>query len=93
MKSYKSKQIEKSLCKKGFKKEEGDHTYLVFVSDGKETMIRTKLSHGSSEPGKDIMSKIKKQLCFNSQRELEELIDCKTTQKEYNDYLKERKLI
>jgi len=93
MKMYKIKKIQQSLSKKGFKKEEGDHTYLVFVNEGKETMVSTKLSHGSSEPGKDILSKVKGQLKFNSQTDFERFIDCKMSQMEYTNYLKEKGVI
>lgn len=93
MKMYKTKKIQQSLCKKGFKKEESDHTYLIFVSEGKETTVFTKLSHGSGEPGKDILSKIKGQLKFISQTDFERFIDCKMSREEYANYLKEKDFI
>jgi len=93
MKMYKIKKIQQSLCKKGFMIEEGDHTFLIFVNESKETMVFTKLSHGSGEPGKDILSKIKGQLKFSSQTDFERFIDCNMSQTEYTNYLKEKGLI
>jgi hypothetical protein len=90
---YKSEEIKHSLLKKGFKLREGDHSYLIFYSQGKESQIATKISHGSGSPGKDILSKIKRQLCFNSQGDFERFIDCYMDREEYESYLKKKNLI
>jgi hypothetical protein len=50
-------------------------------------MIRTKLSRGSSPPGKPILREMKKQLQFKSQDEFERLIDCPMSKEEYEAYL------
>jgi hypothetical protein len=84
---YSSKEIEKSLLRKGFVSKPGDHVFLVFYHNDKATMIRTKLSRGSSPPGKPILREMKKQLQFKSQDEFERLIDCPMSKEEYEAYL------
>ncbi|MHB8561015.1 MAG: type II toxin-antitoxin system HicA family toxin [Thermoplasmataceae archaeon] len=93
MKMYKTEEIKQSLLKKGFILKEGDHSYFVFYHSGKATGIFTKVSHGSTPPGKDILSKIKRQLHFSSQKDFEKLIDCPMKQEEYENYLKRQNLI
>lgn len=90
---YKWKKIESSLLEKGFVPHEDGHLYLVFYYNGKATLVRTKLSHGSQEPGKDILSSIKKQLKFKTQNDFEKLIDCPMSREQYEDYLKKEKYI
>lgn len=90
---YEWKEIENALKKKGFDSREGDHTYLIFFYKGEATNIRTKLSHGSQQPGKDILSSIKRQLKFDSQKDFEKLIDYPMKQEEYESYLKNAKYI
>ena len=65
---FKTEKIKQSLLKKGFILEERDHSYFGFYHSGKANGIFTKVSHGSAPPGKDILSKIKRLLHFNSQK-------------------------
>jgi hypothetical protein len=93
MKMYSKKKIEKSLIKKGFVATDGDHEFLVFLYNGNYSKVHTKLSHGTSSPGRDILQQIKKQLKLNSQREFERLIDCPMSKSEYEDILKEQGIL
>jgi predicted RNA binding protein YcfA (HicA-like mRNA interferase family) len=47
MTTLKTNEVVKGLTKKGFLKCEGDHSHLIYFVDGKKTLIRTKISHGS----------------------------------------------
>ncbi len=59
----KSKEVIKSLTKKGFKVSEGDHSHLVLHSGDKMTSIRTKVSHGSKgEVNDSLISKMSYQV-------------------------------
>ncbi len=94
MKVYKNDKIQKSLKRKGFCEDPGkDHVFLVFYYDEKPTNIRTKLSRGKSEPGKDIMVKIRKQLKLNIQYDFEKLIDCSMSKEDYIQFLRKNNIL
>lgn len=79
---------------KGFQVEPWhDHVYLVLVVNGVATSVRTKLSHGGGDPGRDLMSKMKKDLRFSSQRDFETFVDCKTSYVQYVEMLRDSSVI
>lgn len=88
MKLFKSNEIANSLSKKGFVQEPGDHKFMVFYYQGKPTTIRTKVSRGSKDPGPQLHSKMKRDLCFKKQSQFEDLIECPMSHEEYVSYLK-----
>jgi len=91
--SRKSKSIEKSLLKKGFKVELRHHKYLFFHDEkGKKTLVRTRLSHGNKEYDDGLLSQMKKQLHLDKQQLLD-LIDCPMTYKMYLELLKKASMI
>lgn len=86
MKPRKNKEIAKILEKKGFKKIEGDHSFYFFFVEGKKTSVRTKISHGRVEYGRELLSQMAKQLNLTNS-ELQLLFDCPLTQEKYTALL------
>lgn len=85
MTTIKTFKVVKGLKKKGFCQEEGDHTRLVFLFDGKKTKIRTKVSHGSKEISDYLINRMSIQLKLEKKQFLD-LVDCPMSSM---DYLKE----
>ncbi len=83
----KTVKIKNALLKKGFSSKESDHTYFTFYLEGKQTNIRTKLSHGLREYGDDLLGKMARQLKLNK-KELNDLIECPMDYKKYKEVLK-----
>jgi len=81
--------IESSLLKKGFKLIESHHRFYYYEHNGKLTSIRTKISTGSGYKtySESLISQLKKQLKFNSKKELLDFINCPMTAEEYKDLL------
>lgn len=93
MKIYKRNDITKGLIKKGFEEESGDHIFLVFCYNGKPTVVWTKVSRGADDIPKGILSEMKKQLQLESQKEFEDLVDCKLSKEDYTLILSKKGLI
>jgi predicted RNA-binding protein len=85
MKPRKTKDLYNTLLKKGFSAnpEKDHHKYLVLVIDGKKQNINTFFSHGTSEYGSGLMSKIKRQLRFEDTKLAEDFFDCPMSKEEY----------
>ncbi len=63
---FKKREIKSALERKGFVKAEGKpHEFYVLMVNGKQSGIKTKLSHGSDEYSRKVLSYIRKQLGFN----------------------------
>lgn len=67
-----------SLTSKGFRQDDGDHIFLIYVrADGRTSTRRTKLSRGSGH--KDVsdqnLGQMARQLGL-TKKQLQELIDC-----------------
>ena len=60
--TLKTRNIERSLLKKGFIKEYGDHKYFVFTYNGEIKRIRTKISHSDSEISDYLIALMSRQL-------------------------------
>lgn len=88
MKMYKKNELIKALTKKGFDESESKHHKLVLIVDGKPSTVYTIFSHGGGDPGKDLLSKIKKDLKFVNQEDFESFVDCT---KKYEEYVLELK--
>ena len=82
-------EIKKSLEFKGFKSREGDHQYYVYyTTNGKKTIIKTKLSRGSgykvySDP---LLAAMAKQ-CKLTKGKFLDLVDCSLSQNDYEGIL------
>ncbi|MCW7072112.1 MAG: hypothetical protein OCU12_07300 [Methanophagales archaeon] len=85
----KARKIDSALRRKGFvkngfvKNEKKHHIFYFLYVDGKKTQIRTKLSHSSKEYNDNLLSAIRKQLKFDSIKELEGFINCPISEDEY----------
>lgn len=93
MKMYKKREIIKVLTKKGFHEIDGKHHKLVLIVEGKHTRVFTKFSHGGGDPGKDLLSKVKKDLNFQSQEDFESFVDCNKTYEEFVSELRNKGII
>ena len=93
MKMYKKEDIIKALTKKGFDRIMSKHQKLVLQVDGKHTTVYTMFSHGGGNPGKDLLSKVKKDLKFQNQDEFESFIDCTMKYEEYVNDLRTKGII
>jgi predicted RNA binding protein YcfA (HicA-like mRNA interferase family) len=76
-------EIIKSLQKKGFSQEGGDHHFFVYYArNGKETNIKTKVSRGTKDIGDSLLAKMAKQ-CQLNKKDFLNLIDCPLDQDAY----------
>lgn len=77
--------IEASLLKKGFKKDDSNHHYYIYWNlNGKKTIRKTMMSHGSSYKtiGDSLLAQMAKQTGLTKQKFLE-LVDCPLDQAGY----------
>lgn len=91
MKSRKSKDLKKTLLKKGFEinpKQQHHESYYLMI-DGKKSHIHTYFSHGLSDYGSSLMGKMKKQLKFLESNLAEKFFDCPMSKEEYFAMLRE----
>lgn len=94
MASIKTRKILGSLMSKGFVLSESDHSILTLYVNDKKMPIYTKISHGKSEYGDNLINKVKNQLKLDSRQQLEDLINCPMSYEEYvgllvkNNYIK-----
>jgi len=91
---FKKREIKSALERKGFVKGGGkSHGFYVLMVNGKQSGIQTKLSHGSGEYSRKVLSYIRKQLGFNSITELKDFIDCPLSKDEYVRILEDKNII
>ena len=83
------KEVAANLKRKGFTPGEGDHTFYRLFVDGKNTGIRTKISHGEKEIHDGLLAQMAKQTKL-VKKEFLELIDCPLTLDQYLELLRER---
>ena len=87
--TLKTKNIERSLLKKGFSKDYSDHIRFVFMYDGKDTEFSTKISHSHSEIGDNLISKMSKQL-FMTKDFFKGFVDCEKSEDNYIAMLQDK---
>ena len=78
----KVRDVLKGLGKKGFFPEEGDHTHLILHLNGKKTIIRTKVSHGSNEINDSLINLMSIQTKLDKKKFID-LINCPLSMEEY----------
>ena len=66
---------------------------ICVVVNGRWTSVRTKISHGGGEPGRDLISKMRKDLRFESQGDFERFIECILSSDENVDYLRTKNIV
>jgi hypothetical protein len=79
---YKTKGIKQSLLQKGFRQSNTHHEMFYLFVNNKKTSIRTRLSHGISEYGDNLLGQMARQLKLERIK-FEEFIECPLTEKEY----------
>lgn len=91
MPSLERSDVESSLVKKGFVRDDRDHRFYRLVHEGKTTGIFTMTSHGTGYKrlGDDLVSKMAKQLKLKT-KEFVDLVECPLTAEAYIALLLER---
>jgi predicted RNA binding protein YcfA (HicA-like mRNA interferase family) len=84
-----ARDIASNLQRKGFVPDEGDHTFYRLFVDGKNTGIRTKISHGEKEIHDGLLAQMAKQARL-VKKEFLELVDCPMSDARYLELLRER---
>jgi predicted RNA binding protein YcfA (HicA-like mRNA interferase family) len=103
MASLKSKDFAHALEKKGFKKSAhtkqrgrrgrgNHHIYYYFFYKGKQTKVKTRISHGNKEYDDKVISDIKKEM-YLDKNELFDFVRCKLTESKYTAILLQRKVL
>jgi len=87
--------IESSLLQKGFVREDSHHRYFYHEYRGRRTGAYTYTSHGSkyktySEP---LFRMMKKQLCLDRVKQVEDLFLCPIDGDGYNQILREKEVL
>jgi len=90
MKIRKSREVIKTLQKKGFQlnPNKKHHKFYYLTINGKKTDIYTYFSHSIDDLDNKLLSSIKSQLKFISHFEFENFLDCPLTLDMYLDILK-----
>lgn len=86
MANLKTNKIEKSLQKKGFVKDDGDHHFYIFFYNGQKTSIRTRISHGETDIAEPLISKMAKQVRLRK-ADFYDLVNCPLSVDEYIEKL------
>jgi hypothetical protein len=85
----KKREVEASLCRKGFQQDVRHHQFFVyFTREGKKTPVRTKTSH--SPKMKDIPDNLLSQMakqCKLAKSEFLDLVDCPLERDKYEEAL------
>ena len=88
MTTFKSKQVEKALEKKGFIKVVTHHKRFYFNNnEGKRTEVRTYISHGKKEINDYLIESMSKQTKLSKEQFIN-LINCPLSKDEYIEILK-----
>jgi len=56
-----AREVAANLERKGFRADDGDHTFVRLFVDGKNTGIRTKISHGEKEIHDGLLAQMARQ--------------------------------
>lgn len=89
----KTREAKNSLLKKGFQQRNSDHVYFDFYYEGKKTRSYTFFSHGTNEIDDSLLSTMKKQLQFDTIKQVRELFDCPFLEKHIIEILRKKNLI
>ncbi len=80
--------VEKSLLRKGFKKEEGDHHYFIYWDlAGKKTIAKTKTSHSGKDLDDTLLGLMAHQVKL-SRPQFSKLVACPLSREEYEEILR-----
>ena len=90
--TLKTRIIERSLLKKGFAKDYGDHKFFTFVYNGEKSEISTKISHSHNEIDDFLISKMAKQIQVDKTF-FTDFVECTKSEADYIQALKDKSLI
>lgn len=92
---FKSKIIRKIKEKFKVKEDQKRHHIYYWILYKDKPILRTRCSHGSGgkEIDDNILVEIKRQLAFNTKKQLMEFEDCKMKSEEYFNLLKQKNVI
>lgn len=93
MSQFKTKEIEKALCSKGFEVNKTHHRMLRLYVNGRKSNIRTKLSHGLKEYNDSLLGELRKQLKLDNKEQLKDLIKCPMSKEKYIELLTGKNLL
>ena len=81
-KTYKTREIESALMKKGFQEyKTKHHKYYIWQNDQKKTVIQTFISHGKHEYNGSVLSSLRKQLHLKN-NQFDAFVQCSLTKKD-----------
>ncbi|PRZ45309.1 hypothetical protein CLV89_11655 [Tritonibacter scottomollicae] len=89
--SMKRDDVEAALLRKGFQKNNTDHSYFHFYDkNGKKTIVNTKTSRGTKYKtlGPPLVSQMARQ-CKLTKPQFQELVDCTLSHEKYEELLNE----
>jgi hypothetical protein len=87
MASLKTKDIESALLRKGFR-QDNTHHKVFWLYDGElQTLVKTRISHGGSEYGDNLLAKMRQQLGLDTKAQLFELVKCPLSHQDYLNLL------
>lgn len=86
---FSANQIGSALARKGFGETKSHHRMFYLLVNGKPSRVRTFISHGATEYGAELMSKMARQLHLRPS-ELKRLVECTMDEREYKAVLKAR---
>lgn len=84
--------IEENLVRKGFRREDSHHRYFYHEHEGRETGAYAYTSHGSQYKvyGPSLISRMKRTLRLETNREVIDLMECPQTGEGYVELLRRR---
>jgi hypothetical protein len=81
----KQREVEKGLCRKGFRRAESHHHFFIYHSlGGEKTNLFTKTSHGNIELSDYLLGRMARQIKL-SKSQFFEFVDCTISQQAYED--------
>lgn len=92
MGKHKTRAIEASLSKKGFRVANTHHKMYVYYANGGKTGIKTFISHGNKEYGEVLLSKMRTQLKL-SREQFDDLVNCPLSKEELYKFYSDKGLI
>jgi hypothetical protein len=81
-----TRSIHAALLKKGFRQDGTHHLMYWFFAGDRKTGVRTKISHGATEYGNDLLSRMAREMRLR-RRELDDFIRCPMTGEDYQAIL------
>ena len=92
MAKHKTKAIEASLSKKGFRVANTHHKRYIYYANGEKTGITTFISHGIKEYGDILLNKMRNQLKL-SREQFDDLVKCPLTKEDLYEFYYDEGLI